>query len=164
MATKIERTVVVPDTIYTKIYRIAEREKNNIPFVTRQLLVKALAEEKTPDWFFQMQGQITALRNELLSAQRAREQQERTAEQLLIDLQKQIAELKESLNVSRKGEELESDDLKAHEMLLCPEIQAQFAQEIEPVQAVASINPPEKVKILRPFFGRLSQMFGVVLN
>jgi hypothetical protein len=36
--------------------------------------------------------------------------------------------------------------------------------EPEPVEEVASIKPAARGKLLRPFFGRLSQMFGSVLS
>ncbi len=164
MATKLERTVIVPETVYAKIRRLAESEQTNIPFVTRQLLVMALAKESRPDWSYDIQREITGLRNDLLIAQRKKEQQERSGEQLLMELQKQIAELKDALVVLPGKAKVEMEDEKGHEVLLWSEIEAEPVKEAELVQVIASNMEPEKGKVLRPFFGRLGQMFGAVLN
>ncbi|CAN5189478.1 hypothetical protein BH11CYA1_BH11CYA1_48690 [soil metagenome] len=76
MATKLERTVIVPETVYVKIRRLAEKEQTNIPFVTRQLLVTALASESRPDWFYDIQREVIGLRNDVMIAQRKKEKQD----------------------------------------------------------------------------------------
>ncbi|MFA6555273.1 MAG: hypothetical protein WCT03_02535 [Candidatus Obscuribacterales bacterium] len=171
MATKAERTIVVSDAIYMKIYRLAEKEQTNIPFVVRQLLVKGLADERThPDWFFEMQREIVGLRNDVLAAQRKNEKQDLSGEQLLLELKKQIAELKEALVVAPEKAKVESEDEKAYDFMLWPEIEKESVPvlepvlDAEPVEVVVSINQQEKGKVIRPFFGRLSQMFSSVLS
>lgn len=170
MATKAERTIVVPDSMYMKIYRMAEREHSNIPFVTRQLLVKALADEKNrPDWFFEMQREVVGLRNDVLSAQRKNEKQDLSGEQLLLELKKQVAELTAALAVAPEKAKVEIEDENAHEVLLWPEIVAEPVEDPEqesenPVQEIDSSRQPEKGKVLRPFFGKLTAMFNSVLS
>lgn len=167
MATKAERTIVVPDTIYMKVYRLAEKEQTNIPFVIRQLLVKALADERNrPDWFYEMQREVVGLRNDVLAAQRKNEKQDLSGEQLLLGLKQQIAELTAALAVAPEKAKVEIEDEKAYDFMLWPEIATELepVQDAEPVEVVVSINQSAKVKPLRPFFGRLSQMFGSVLS
>ena len=173
MATKLQRTVIVPDTVYAKIYKLAEKEQSNVPFVTRQLLVKALSEEKRPDWLFEIQREIIGLRNDVVAFQRAAEKKERSGEELLLELQKQIADLNQSLADEPEKQDFEPEDDKAHEILLWPELaespsaivqEVQEIREAEPVEVVASIEPKEKAKVIRPFFGKLSQLFGSVLG
>jgi len=159
MATKAERTIIVPDSMYLKIYKMAEKEQTNIPFVTRSLLVKALADERNrPDWFFEMQREVVGLRNDLLVAQRKKEKQDLAGEQLLLELKKQIADLTEALVVAPEKAKVEMEDKKAHEVLLLTAIEA------ESVEEVADIKQPENGKVIRPFFGRLNKMFSSVLS
>jgi len=176
MATKAERTIVVSDAIYTKIYRLAEKEQTNIPFVVRQLLVKGMADERShPDWFFEMQREVVGLRNDVLAAQRKNEKQDLSGEQLLLELKKQIAELSAAL--ADKSEPLKNLELDEEEDAYQKdfrymvwgtplEIEAEPVEEPEPepVAEVSSIQQPEKGKVIRPFFGRLSQMFSSVLS
>jgi len=176
MATKAERTIVVSDAIYMKIYRLAEKEQTNIPFVVRQLLVKGLADERNrPDWFYEMQREVVGLRNDVLAAQRKNEKQDLSGEQLLLELKKQIAELSAAL--ADKSEPLENLELDEEEDAYQKdfrymvwgeplELDAEPVEEPEqePVAVVSSIQQPEKGKVIRPFFGRLSQMFSSVLS
>lgn len=180
MATKAERTIVVSDAIYTKIYRLAEKEQTNMPFVVRQLLVKGLADERShPDWFFEMQREIVGLRNDVLAAQRKNEKQDLSGEQLLLELKQQIAELTAALAVKPEvQEDLELDEDeeacqrdfrymiwgKPLEIEAEPVDEPEQEPEQEPVEEVRSIQQPEKGKVIRPFFGRLSQMFSSVLS
>lgn len=214
MATKAERTIVVSDAIYMKIYRLAEKEQTNIPFVVRQLLVKGLADERNrPDWFYEMQREVVGLRNDVLAAQRKNEEQDLTEEQLLQGLKKQITELtrmmklKEALAVKPetlvkleleeeddwhrreirqmlwgKSPEIDAEESEERELVdrpttaayllwgKSPELEAEPMKEPEqepaqePVEEVASILPAAKGKVIRPFFGRLSQMFSSVLS
>jgi hypothetical protein len=171
MATKAERTIVVSDAIYMKIYRLAEKEQTNIPFVVRQLLVKGLADERThPDWFFEMQREVVGLRNDVLAGQRKNEKQDLSGEQLLLELKQQIAELTAALTVAPEKTKVEIEDEKAYDFMLWPEIAKEQEPvlepvlDAEPVEVVVSINQQEKGKVIRPFFGRLSQMFSSVLS
>jgi len=171
MATKAERTIVVSDAIYMKIYRLAEKEQTNIPFVVRQLLVKGLADERThPDWFFEMQREVVGLRNDVLAGQRKNEKQDLSGEQLLLELKQQIAELTAALTVAPEKTKVEIEDEKAYDFMLWPEIEKEQEPvlepvlDAEPVEVVVSINQQEKGKVIRPFFGRLSQMFSSVLS
>ena len=73
MATKVERTVLLPESVYNRIVRIAKEEHSNIPWVTRQLLAKAMADLKgKPEWFYEIEEQIEGLRNETLVVERAK--------------------------------------------------------------------------------------------
>ncbi|MFA6554823.1 MAG: hypothetical protein WCT03_00270 [Candidatus Obscuribacterales bacterium] len=171
MVTKAERTIIVPDTIYMKVYRLAENEQTNIPFVIRQLLVKALADERNrPDWFYEMQREVVGLRNDVLAAQRKNEKQDLSGEQLLLELKQQIAELTAALAVAPEKTKVEIEDEKAYDFMLWPEIAKEQEPilepliDAEPVEVVVSINQQEKGKVIRPFFGRLSQMFNSVLS
>lgn len=108
VATKIERTITVPESMYNKILKLAEEERSNVPFVTRQLLVKALADEgkNRPDWFYEIQSQIVALRNEVLVDQRPKKE-EVVAGELLGQLQKQIATLTKAVSAVEKDPQVD---------------------------------------------------------
>lgn len=276
MATKLERTVLLPESVYNRIVRIAKEEHSNIPWVTRQLLAKAMADLKgKPEWFYEIEEQIAGLRNETIVVERAKrvertalhldgteeqllvelkkkieelrkeigevreetrarlkeqkpkerianrfatrhllvnalaeertgpdrvdeiqrdvewlrsevqaaqkqsEKQEQTGEQLYQELKKQIGELKDALAV--KPETLEKLELEEKDNWHRREIRQRLwgkspdleeeqesepikEAEPEPVDEVASIKPAAKGKVLRPFFGRLSQMFSSVLS
>ena len=109
MATKAERAVVLPESIYNKIVRIAKEEDSNIPWVTRQLLAKAMADLKgKPEWFYEIEEQIEGLRNETLVVERAKVKK-RTAmhlegaeEQLLEEIKKQIEGLRREIGEVRE--------------------------------------------------------------
>ena len=110
MATKVERAVLLPESIYNRIVRIAREEDSNIPWVTRQLLAKALADLKgKPEWFYEIEEQIEGLRNETVVVERAKAKRvERTAmhlegaeEQLLVEIKKQIEELRKEIGEVR---------------------------------------------------------------
>ena len=61
MATKAERAVLLPESIYNRIVRIAREEDSNIPWVTRQLLAKALADLKgKPEWLSFSEESVTS--------------------------------------------------------------------------------------------------------
>jgi len=111
MATKVERTVVLPESVYNRIVRIAREEHSNIPWVTRQLLAKAMADLKgKPEWFYEIEEQIEGLRNETLVVERAKAKRvERTAlhldgteEQLLEEIKKQIEGLRREIGEVRE--------------------------------------------------------------
>ena len=109
MATKGERAVLLPESVYNRIVRIAKEEHSNIPWVTRQLLAKAMADLKgKPEWFYEIEEQIAGLRNETIVVERAK-RKERTAmhlegaeEQLLVELKKQIEELRKEITEVRE--------------------------------------------------------------
>lgn len=109
MATKAERAVLLPESVYNRIVRIAKEEHSNIPWVTRQLLAKAMADLKgKPEWFYEIEEQIAGLRNETIVVERAK-RVERTAlhldgteEQLLVELKKQIEELRKEIGEVRE--------------------------------------------------------------
>ena len=109
MATKVERTVLLPESVYNRIVRIAKEEHSNIPWVTRQLLAKAMADLKgKPEWFYEIEEQIAGLRNETIVVERAK-RVERTAlhldgteEQLLVELKKQIEEVRKEIGEVRE--------------------------------------------------------------
>lgn len=109
MATKAERAVLLPESVYNRIVRIAKEEHSNIPWVTRQLLAKAMADLKgKPEWFYEIEEQIAGLRNETIVVERAK-RKERTAmhlegaeEQLLVELKKQIEELRKEITEVRE--------------------------------------------------------------
>lgn len=109
MATKVERTVLLPESVYNRIVRIAKEEHSNIPWVTRQLLAKAMADLKgKPEWFYEIEEQIEGLRNETLVVERAK-RKGRTAlhlegaeEQLLVELKKQIEGLRREITEVRE--------------------------------------------------------------
>lgn len=108
MATKLERTVLLPESVYNRIVRIAKEEHSNIPWVTRQLLAKAMADLKgKPEWFYEIEEQIAGLRNETIVVESAK-RKERTAmhlegaeEQLLGEIKKQIEELRKEITEVR---------------------------------------------------------------
>lgn len=108
MATKVERAVLLPESIYNRIVRIAREEDSNIPWVTRQLLAKALADLKgKPEWFYEIEEQIEGLRNETVVVERVK-RKERTAMhlegaegQLLVEIKKQIEELRKEIGEVR---------------------------------------------------------------
>ena len=109
MATKLERTVLLPESVYNRIVRIAKVEHSNIPWVTRQLLAKAMADLKgKPEWFYEIEEQIEGLRNETLVVQRAKRKErtemhlEGAEEQLLVELKKQIEELRKEIEEVRE--------------------------------------------------------------
>jgi len=163
-------------------------------FVTRQLLVNALAEERKepdrpekPDRFEEIQRDLEWLRSEVQASQRQREKQELTGEQLYLELKKQVAELKAAVAVASGNTKVDISYETAYELMLWPEldeepneesveepIQEMLWSEIEaepikeeepePVEEVASIQPAAKGKVLRPFFGRLTSMFNSVLG
>ncbi|MBP9092082.1 hypothetical protein KBI23_13730 [bacterium] len=110
MATKLERTVLLPESVYNRIVRIAKEEHSNIPWVTRQLLAKAMADLKgKPEWFYEIEEQIAGLRNETIVVERAKAKRvERTEmhlegaeEQLLVEIKKQIEELRREIGEVR---------------------------------------------------------------
>ena len=109
MATKAERAVLLPESVYNRIVRIAKEEHSNIPWVTRQLLAKAMADLKgKPEWFYEIEEQIAGLRNETIVVERAK-RKERTAmhlegaeEQLLVEIKKQIEELRKEITEVRE--------------------------------------------------------------
>jgi hypothetical protein len=162
MASKLERAVVLPESIYRQIWKLAEKEYN-IPMVTRQLLAKALADRKgKPDWFYELQEQIVALRNEVVVAQRPHGKSE---ELMLSELRNMIAELrKDVLALAVAGppkpevEEQKADVLKPYEQKY-----ESLSAALEAKKAVYS-QQSEKGKVLRPFFGRLTAMFGGARN
>lgn len=108
MATKLERTVLLPESVYNRIVRIAKEEHSNIPWVTRQLLAKAMADLKgKPEWFYEIEEQIAGLRNETIVVERAK-RKERTAmhlegaeEQLLGEIKNQIEGLRKEITEVR---------------------------------------------------------------
>lgn len=158
MATKVERTVVVPVSMYGQLLKLAESEHSNVPFVTRQLLAKALAELKSrPNWFYEIQDQILELREDVVGAQKLKEQQELSGEQLLLELKKQIAELTEAVSAVPEKTKAKMEEEKPGQVVLFSEA------ETEPEEEVISIEQP-KEKVARPFFGRLTAMFGSILS
>lgn len=124
MATKAERAVLLPDSIYNRIVRIAKEEDSNIPWVTRQLLAKAMADLKgKPEWFYEIEEQIEGLRNETLVVERAK-RKGRTAlhlegaeEQLLVELKKQIEGLRREIGEVREETKAKLKEQKPKEQV-----------------------------------------------
>ena len=124
MATKAERAVLLPDSIYNRIVRIAKEEDSNIPWVTRQLLAKAMADLKgKPEWFYEIEEQIEGLRNETLVVERAK-RKGRTAlhlegaeEQLLEELKKQIEGLRREIGEVREETKAKLKEQKPKEQV-----------------------------------------------
>ncbi|HIA54785.1 MAG TPA: hypothetical protein EYN91_22325 [Candidatus Melainabacteria bacterium] len=136
----MKQTVEVPESIYRQLLKLAYKEHSNVPFVARQILSQGLSEQKGhPDWFYELSRQITGLRNEVASAQRANAQLETNGEALVT---KQISELRKDIQ-----------DL----LLLHRETKAK----LDEFQLTAAASAPTKAKGSRwtLLTGRLSQAF-----
>ncbi len=109
MATKVERTVLLPESVYNKIVRIAKEEHSSIPWVTRQLLAKAMADLRgKPDWFYEIEEQIEGLRSETLVVESVKRKERKALHlegaegQLLEEIKTQIEGLRREIGEVRE--------------------------------------------------------------